>query len=200
MIIMMILMVLTIIGVMASQTTITELLISGNDKVHKQTFYQADGGTELAQHVVYHNAICSSTSNGFDDDGYTFDGNPAALLDGSILVEDLTFSNNTTPSDVTTVNDTTRTFAYYPNATVNDTPPHTNFLTNVTTQLNPGSGLQMISGYEGLGAGSVGGGTSKLFRIASQHFGQANSQSLVQVRWRLDNFIIASAAASDCDY
>ncbi len=70
---MMVLIVLTIIGIMAMQNSTTEITISGNDRIHKQTFYQADGGTELAQHVVYQNTMC------LDENGFTqnsiFNGN-----------------------------------------------------------------------------------------------------------------------------
>ena len=63
---MMVLIVLTLIGIIAMNSSNTEKMISGNDKIHKTTFYQADGGSELAQHVVYHNAICLD-SNGFNN-------------------------------------------------------------------------------------------------------------------------------------
>lgn len=196
---MMILVVLTFIGLLATQSTITELAVSGNDKVHKQTFYQADGGTELAQHLVYHNSICTSTMGGFTDDG-----GGTSLINGAIRVLDLTFSLSN-PATVTDLSDTNREAVYYPDAYLDaanaaDTSPHTNFLTSSISQLNPGAGLQMISGYEGLGAGAAGGGTSRLHTIASQHHGLSNSQSLIQVRWRLDNFVVTSAAPSDCEY
>ena len=50
----MILMLLTLIGIAATNTTSIENLIAGNEKVYKQDFYIAEGGTTLeASHVGY---------------------------------------------------------------------------------------------------------------------------------------------------
>jgi len=196
---MMVLIVLTLIGILAMNNSNTERMISGNDRIHKDTFYQADGGTELAQHVVYQNTMCLDV-NGFTSNSL-FNGNPAALLNGSVRVENLLFADATpTAAFVATVSNANRVFAYYPDANVNDGAPHTNFLTTFTTGLNAGNPQQMISGYDApIGQGQVA-GTHRRYLIASQHFGIDNSQSLVQVRWRIDNSIISSAASTDCIY
>ena len=57
----------------------------------------------------------------------------------------------------------------------------------------------MFRGYEGPLDSQVA-GTHQEFRIASQHIGITNSQSLVQVRWQIDNTIISNASSSDCIY
>lgn len=193
---MVILLALTFIGLIATKISVNEMMVSGNEKFHQQTFYQADGGTELAQYLVYHNSICSTTSSGFTGN---YNGNTAALINGSILVEDLSFADTKHPI-VTDIADGNREAVYYTSINVNDIAPHTNFLTTSTSQINPGSGLQMVSGYEGLGAGSVGGGTSRNYLIASQHHGLSNSQTTVQVQWRLDSFVVSNALSSDCKY
>lgn len=54
----MMLMVLMIIGIAATNTTTLELQISGNDKLNKQTFYQAD--------AVVNEAVQSIMSDGED--------------------------------------------------------------------------------------------------------------------------------------
>jgi len=191
---MMVLIVLTLIGILAMNNSNTERMISGNDRIHKETFYQADGGTELAQQVVFHNTMCLD-ANGFTS--ITNDGNPPAILNGSIRVENLTFSD-ATPANVTNVSDANRAFSFYLDANLNDAAPHTNFLTTFTVGLNEGSTQLMVSGYDmPIGPGA---GTHRRYLIASQHFGIDNSQSLVQVRWKIDNSIIANAAASDCIY
>ena len=192
--VLLILMVLTLLGIMATNNTTTELRIAGNDKVHKQTFYQADGGTELAERLVFENTICSQVKNGFSNSGLA---NP---LMSRIVVFDQTFAD-TNPADPT-VTDTNREFAFFPegyNAANADDSPHTNFLTSHTVGLNPGSGLQMVSGYEGLGVGATS-GTHRNYTIVSQHHGLVNSQTTLAVQWRLDNFPITSAAVSDCKY
>jgi len=194
---MMVLIVLTLIGILAMNNSNTERMISGNDKIHKQTFYQADGGTELAQQVVFRNTMCLD-ANGFTSN-VNFNGQPAALLNGSIRVENLIFSD-ATPATVTDVADGNRAFSFYLDANLNDAAPHTNFLTTFTVGLNEGNPQQMVSGYDApIGQGQVA-GTHRRYLIASQHMGIDNSQSLVQVRWRIDNSIISNAAASDCIY
>ena len=194
---MMVLIVLTLIGIMAINNSTTERMISGNDRTHKETFYHADAGTELAQHIVYHNTMC------LDSDGFTsnsnFNGNPAAVLSGSVRVEDLIFAD-AAPASVTTISDANRAFAFYPDANIFDATPHTNFLTTYTTGLNEGSPQQMVSGYDAPIGQGQGAGTHRQYIIASQHFGLDNSQSRVEVRWRIDNSIISGAASSDCVY
>ena len=86
--VLLILMVLTLLGIMATNNTTTELRIAGNDKVHKQTFYQADGGTELAERLVFENTICSQVKNGFSNSGLA---NP---LMSRIVVFDQTFADS----------------------------------------------------------------------------------------------------------
>ena len=50
------LMILMIIGVAATNTTIIELQISGNDKLNKQTFYQAEAVINEAVQIVQNDA------------------------------------------------------------------------------------------------------------------------------------------------
>lgn len=187
---MMMLLILTLIGALATKSTITELKISGNDKVHKQTFYQADGGTELAQHLMYHNAICQTTSGGFA-------GNS---IGKNIFFSDSSFSNNTTTDDLfETVSDSTRTVAFYPDNTQDDDQRHTNIANTYKTVTNAGSGMAMISGYDGTGTSSVS-STSQEFSIVSQHIGLVNSESIVEVEWQISNSVLSSASKFDCQY
>ena len=206
----MILLVLTIIGISATRTTMTELTIAGNDRVYKSTFYQADAGTELGERLVFENSICSTTKNGF-----TANLAPAnySRIGDNIIVKNLTFAQNPHEDPPPTITDVKRDLAYYPTGSfaantlvgtawpnTNDALPHTNLLYQERTVGNPGSGLTMIAGYEGLGAGSIGGGTSSRYIIDSQHRGRDNSRSVVSVGWRLDLFIVNSASSSDCIY
>lgn len=207
----MILLVLTIIGISATRTTMTELTIAGNDRVYKSTFYQADGGTELGERLVFENAICSTTSNGFTAN--LAPGNIYALIGDNIIVQNLTFAQNPIEVPTPTVANGKRDLAYYPTGSIaantlvgtalpntNDALPHTNLLYQERTVVNPGSGLTMIAGYEGLGAGSIGGGTSSRYIMNSQHIGIDNSRTIVSVGWRLDLSIVNSASGSDCVY
>lgn len=188
--VMMILLILTIIGIMATSTTNIELMVAGNDKVHKQTFYQADGGTELAERLVFENAVCAQIKNGF---GVA----PLNTLNGRIQVLNNAFADTNPANQI--VSNANRGVVYYPDGIINDANPHTNFLSSFTTVPNPGTSNQMVSGYEGLGGGGPA-ATHRRYVISSQHFGLVNSQTLLMTQWRVDNFILASAASSDCKY
>jgi hypothetical protein len=186
----MIMAILSLIGIAGLNTSMFEVQIAGNEWVAKQTFYQADSGAGLDEQLVFENAVCATAKGGFTQTN----------IGGRIVVKDplLAESNSIDPVDVSD-DDTKRYAVYYPYG-LNDTDPHTNFLSQFELKINPGSGLQMVSGYEGLGAGAAAGGTSRLYVIASQHRGRKSSESLVMTQWRLDNFILANAASSDCKY
>ena len=184
----MIMAILSLIGLAGLTTSMFEVQIAGNEWVAKQTFYQADGGIGLAEHLIFENAICSSVKNGFAQ----------ANIGGDIVVKDLKFSESNA-TNLEKIDNSERYAVYYPYGT-SDAEPHTNFLSKYEKVINPGTGLQMISGYEGLGAGAAAGGTSRKYEIASQHQGRKSSESLIMSQWRIDNFILASAASSDCKY
>jgi hypothetical protein len=190
----MIMAILSLIGLAGLNTSMFEEQIAGNEWVAKQTFYQADAGAWLDEQLLFENAVCSTTKGGFTP--------PApVIIGGRIAVIDLQFSESKSTDPVDVSDDNTKRYAvYYPYGVFADTEPHTNFLSKFATKINPGSGLQMISGYEGLGAGAAGGGTSREYVVASQHRGRKSSESLIMTHWRLDNFILSSAASSDCKY
>ena len=68
------------IGVAATNTTIFELKISGNDRTHKATMYQAEAGAVLSAEVLEQNINCLT---GFTKTA-TIAGTDVADLDGSI--------------------------------------------------------------------------------------------------------------------
>ena len=205
---MFILVVLSIIGLSATSTTRVELQIAGNDRLHKETFYQADGGTELGLRLVYDNAICSRTSGGFKEN---YNGGSDTLIGESVVVTDKTFAENTAAT-VTNFDptDSNRHLVYYPDVdlgaasaslfTTYDNQPHTDLLVRGRTKTAIGSGLQMVSGYDGLGASSIGGGTAKVYTIGAKHLGNRNSESMVTIQWQVSNAVLNSAANADCLY
>ena len=64
----MMLVVLVVIGMVATNMTTVELQIAGNDKAQKQTFYGSDGGSEVALALLEENI----NSAGFDSAGWLF--------------------------------------------------------------------------------------------------------------------------------
>ncbi|MBU0945616.1 MAG: hypothetical protein KJ804_08530 [Proteobacteria bacterium] len=174
------LLILTIIGVSATNNTSIELQIAGNDRVHKQTFYQADGGTELGIRLAYENALCIN-SGGFPD--YN---DPSKFIYGNIVIPqtDLSFAQ---PGQ-------TGTITYSPE-TLNG--PLTTLTISGESVATPGSGLSDIAGYDGLGKSSPG-STHFLYNIRSFHSGPTNSQSQITLQWRLSGNLVNNASPSDC--
>ena len=177
-----ILVVLMIIGVSATTTTVLELQISGNDRALKETFYQADGGTQLAARLVEESLGTPGGFTALDTDSVLVD---PVSPNNTILIVDTTLSENaSTTRDASSVSDTARDIAYFPGGyDATNTTPHTNIIADGVTSTTAGSGLQMLSGYEGKGKGAAGGGGQILYTIYSQHMGRLKSESVVEVEW-----------------
>jgi len=175
------LMVLMIIGIAATNTTIIELQISGNDKVRKETFYQSDGGTQLAARLVEESLGTSGGFTALDTNNILVDPvNP----NKTVLIVDTNLSDNSAGRDETNVSDASRDVAYFPGGyDPTNVDPHTNIIADGVTSTTEGAGLQMLSGYEGEGKGAAGGGSQILYTIYSQHMGRARSESVIGVEW-----------------
>lgn len=151
------LVVLMIIGIAATNTTTIELQISGNDKVAKQTFYQADSGTEVGIRVV---EDCIESA-GFDSNswyGVTINKTDLYMNNALSAGADASFMQGAGTTNL-------------------------RFVAGAT-QTTPGSGSQMAAGYEGKGKSSASGGSFKVYDIQSQHQGPANSDATVLMQWR----------------
>lgn len=177
---MFVLVVLTLIGISATNLSRIELQIAGNDRVYKETFYQADGGTEVGALLLEENLACP---NGFSTANRTI---------GSVTVTDiLNFGlNEIDPGKLSPAvpypSDTTRHIKYNADANVavyDETLPHTNLYFFGTSTPMTGTAQQMISGYEGIGY-SAASGTQLVVNIDSQHNGVQNSLSNIRVVWR----------------
>jgi hypothetical protein len=180
------LLVLTIIGISATTFTRLELQIAGNDLMHKETFFQADGGAELAVALVEE----SYGTEGLGFTKLTTEGSGTVLTgtNKTVLVVDTTLSGNEAARTKSNVDDGARDIAYFPNgyngALANpNVNPHTNIIVDGVTSLIPGEGSHMIAGYEGQGGGSAS-GKRTIHTIFAQHMGRMQSQSMVQIEWR----------------
>lgn len=151
------LVVLMIIGIAATNTTTLELQISGNDKAAKQTFYQADGGIQVGAELV-EDAI---ERVGFATDDFNL---------GTVTVKHKDFYLNS----VGTAPDWDA-----PDATMQQT----SLIFRGQTETNPGSAIQMVAGYEGKGKAAGSGGAFRKYDIWSRHSGNANSVSTIVVKW-----------------
>jgi Tfp pilus assembly protein PilX len=55
-----VMLVLTILGIATTTNVSLELQIAGNDKVHKRTFYGAEGGAVLGSELLEQNLNCAT--------------------------------------------------------------------------------------------------------------------------------------------
>lgn len=162
---MMALLVLVILGISSITSTNIELQIAGNDKISKQAFYAADGGTEVGANLLEENVSCPEG----------FAAQPLSI--GSVEVVDKIFWTQET---VALPSDTVRDIRF----PANDAAPHTNVTISGNTVLNHGSALQMIAGYEGMGKGAASGGSLIMFDIYAQRLEMNNATSTVYLLWR----------------
>jgi len=182
---MLMLVVLTLLGIMATNTTVTELQIAGNDKLHKQSFYDADGGTEFASEVLEQNIACIQFSA--SGAGTTSDANGDFIIDNNmkVLKTSPNFWQNGLGTWTTISNpfpsDTARDMWYPPNYVAGE--PHTNITVEGTVDLTIGASIIMASGYLGLGRSAGAGGGTLKYELYAQHVGVNNSESLIKVDW-----------------
>ncbi len=187
-----ILLLLVIIGVSATTNTSLELQIAGNERIYKETFYQADGGTQLAARLIEESLGSSAGFTALDANNVLTD---PTNQNNTILIQDTTIGTNIAGRNQTNVSDAViagvpqRDFAFFPNgynpALVNpNVDPHTNVIADGVTGPLPGSGMNAISGSLGAGGGAAGLGTQILFTIYSQHIGRSNSESVVKIEYR----------------
>jgi len=190
----MILLILLIIGVAATNTSNTEVMIAVNEKRHQEAFYEADGGAELASRLSFENAMCYNFG-GFTES--TANSNERRI--GKIRVLDLDFASPG-GSAVTVPTDAARDAVYYPESYNNDSDTHTNINVSGVTRGTPGSGIKVGSGYESVGMGAAKGGTYVHYTIYSKHEGLSGTEALIGLEWKLNSYLINSASSFDCKY
>jgi hypothetical protein len=180
------LVVLTLIGISASSTSTFELQISGNDKLYKMAFYQADGGTEAGAELIEQN-IEERDWNKVDGNG-DLDPTTGTLISGSdpyyrgnVGVESPNPYLNT-DIGATVPSDGNRDAVIPQNPAAGE--PHTNILMGGDSVLSTGSAVLLASGYEGMGKGAGGGGVWIVYNIRAQHQGVRNSTSRINQQWR----------------
>jgi len=168
-----ILAVLSLLVQILTQSSTTESEIAGSDRVYNETFYAADGATELAAELLEQNIACPS--------GFTKNNRG-----GLIEVSNLDFWLNTedaveTPGDGGD-GEQPRDF-FLP---IGYTPgePHTNFTLGGRTKFALGGAIEMAAGYEGKGKAAAMGGAHLIYDIATQRIGRAKSQSIVWTQYR----------------
>ncbi|MBU0945623.1 MAG: pilus assembly PilX N-terminal domain-containing protein [Proteobacteria bacterium] len=182
----MIMVVMTIIGIAATFNTTTEVQIAGNDRIHKETFYSADGGTEFAAEVLEQNIACLDFApNGegsklFDGINTTLDGHIAVSGTSLELWQNVigTWSAAGTPYP----SDTARDLWYPPVYAAG--AAHTNITVEGIADITAGSSILQNAGYLGLGRSFASGGVTLDYEIYAQRLGERNSESRIRVEWK----------------
>lgn len=175
------LVLLSLLGIFALNTTDVELQIAGNDKASKMTFYKADGGVQAASELLEQNLGCP---NGFSTNTpFTIQG--VDIYDGQMAYHEVLGDTPNSPTTVDDVpSDTYRSVRIHDDGpTGNDTDPHTNIVAWGNTEYLPGSALQMAAGYEGKAKGAAGAGAIIRFELQSQHLGKGNSEARIAANW-----------------
>lgn len=175
---------LSVVGLYATQTSTTETRIARNEKLHVMAFNEAEGGTLTARELVEQNIEerdWSSNTNRLN----------VRIVDPSFITASGLGSTEyamdpTDPADLTT---DTRRHAYFPALNLDGTPttvnqPHTNLRIGGNPRLSTGSAIQMIAGYEGEGKGAAGSGVWIIYDIRSQYQGIDNSMARILGRYR----------------
>jgi hypothetical protein len=180
--------VLTIIGIAATRNTSLELMISGNDKVHKRTLYQAEAGAVLSTEVLEQNINCLTgfTKTSTDPDFADIEGSIRTWSRTSHNRNKLAFYLDPAPWTTSNCNitDPTGPNISYPISNINTSVELSEVFVGGGTELLPGGSLQMAAGYERKGKSAAGGGTARLYDIVSRHGGLNNSESTIIFGWR----------------
>ena len=182
------LVIVTLLGVAGVSTSIFETKMAANQALHKQSFYQADGGTENGLALLKHNITCISGFSG---------GNP---LDGDIDIVS-TYENlwMNSYNDMPMASDSNRHF-YYPSTNGKSlTPPYANGVINGYSEAMKGANIPQLGGYEGLAKSSGSGGVFLVYDIKVSHKGLRNSNTNIAIVYRVDNQF-SNNPAGNCIY
>lgn len=192
-----ILVLLIVIGIAATTSTFMEIQIAGSDRIHKETFYAADGGTQVASELIEQSMSCPGGFTTAVQGGAARLGslyvvpspalapwaNPPVDSDGKLTsgdtTDDMVFS-----ADGRRLVSRNAFFNYNVPDVTGTTEPRTDMQVGGAVEPVAGGSLEMLAGYEGKGKSAAGGGTSRLYDIHSISYGKNNSESWIMTGWR----------------
>lgn len=176
-----ILLVLTVMGIAVNRNTVTEWRIAMNDRLHKETFYGADGGTEVAQEILEQSIACLGFSSDTSQ-GVVLESNDNKF-DIFITKDAVGFWRKYDTDGIAVPTDAAHDFCFPYNGTDCLDGPHTNINIGGNTRLTAGAAIQMAAGYEGRGKALGSGGARLLYDINAQRVGRDNSESVICVSY-----------------
>ncbi len=180
------LVMLSLLGIFGTTTSVFEQRVAANDKNAKHAFYRADGGLQVGIEMVEQNLSCPK---GFQTSTTTIAG--VDILDPDLayvanIKGILGAGDDTVEDDIPS--DSIRSLRIPENLASglrsDDTLSHTNIAVYGVTKVQPGSALQMVAGYEGLGKSVAQGGSIIALDIHSQQLDKRNSKSRLMLTWR----------------
>jgi len=186
------LVVVTLIGIIASTTSRIETRISTSDVLYKMAFYEADGGTEITRELIEQNLSCQGEfpSSALNPSGELEIESSSSPEDKrtKIRVTNPDFSlQESAPSSIYPSDANRDIWFVGPDEPLSaaDGTPHTNTVAFGVTSLSTGSAIQMAAGYSGVGFGAGAAGGQIVYEIHSRHEYRArHSESHVMVEYR----------------
>ena len=170
--------VLMIIGIAATNTTTIELQISGNDKINKTTFYAADGGLDIGAELVEQSIWDFPSKTLPLVDGVARLGHLSILGDYTLLQSNPYFD----PQDIDIANPDAF-FSYSLANSTATTIPRIDLWVAGRPVHGRGGSLQQLAGYSGSGKGAAGGGSATKYNIHSIAYGPNNSRTSLLIQW-----------------
>jgi hypothetical protein len=180
--------VLLILGISGIDTATFQSLMSANNALHKQSFYQADGGTNVSSMLIEENVSCPVGFTG------TFSAT-SALINGNVLVQNLVMYRNTGTLGITDLDWSGNTgqpsdahrdayYFYNPVDPLGNTLQRTNIRGGGDSTPTPGWGQPMAAGYDSPGKSSGKGGSSIGYDSYAQYINVRQSRNTVNIIWQ----------------
>ena len=183
-----ILVLLTLIGISATTSAVLELQISGADRIHSETFFQADAGVQLAARLIEEN-LAARDKGGFSALEGAVLRDPAlggtGLENRTLVIDQAELWANQGSLGQAPDPSVNRDIGYYPGGfdpAAGDAAPHTDIAVAGWTDTVSGSGGGGFgAGYEPAGALPS---EQIIYTIHSRHTGRSGSAALIEARWR----------------
>ena len=170
-----ILSILTMVGLLAAQSSTTEMRMAINEMHRKLAFYTAEGVTELVSEMIEQNIACP---NGFTENsqrgGLVAVATPDFWKNGPIT--------GRLPADSGEDGFPVRDMRIP--VGIRDSEPHANVLIGGSRAFSRGSALHAAAGYEGIGRSLANLGAHIVYDQVVQHTGPFNTEAIVKIQWR----------------
>ena len=157
-----IMLALALIGAAAMITSTMELDIARNERLAKESFYMADGGTTLSP-ILIEEAVEARALPAMGE----------VTIDADFLDELLGYP---TADDTPNSNPDIHTEVNSKNIDVD--------VDRIATQVLAGGAAEFAGGYEGIGGGGASGGIAIFYRIDSQGSAAGTSRALIETYYR----------------